>query len=114
VSVKLLTVAACALVDTDGRVLLAQRPAGKSMVERVRTSNDSPVCTISNVSRPARRPPTVMANVPASTFFSTGWVGLNPPHVRMAGATTASTTDATLRSSSDSRFGLKRRRRHSG
>ena len=30
-SVKLLTVAACALVDTDGRVLLAQRPAGKSM-----------------------------------------------------------------------------------
>jgi len=31
VSVKLLTVAACALVDTDGRVLLAQRPAGKPM-----------------------------------------------------------------------------------
>ena len=31
-SVKLLTVAACALVDTDGRVLLAQRPAGKPMV----------------------------------------------------------------------------------
>ena len=30
-SVKLLTVAACALVDTDGRVLLAQRPAGKPM-----------------------------------------------------------------------------------
>jgi len=29
--VKLLTVAACALVDTDGRVLLAQRPAGKLM-----------------------------------------------------------------------------------
>jgi 8-oxo-dGTP diphosphatase len=29
--VKLLTVAACALVDTDGRVLLAQRPAGKPM-----------------------------------------------------------------------------------
>ena len=28
---KLLTVAACALVDTDGRVLLAQRPAGKLM-----------------------------------------------------------------------------------
>ena len=28
---KLLTVAACALVDTDGRVLLAQRPAGKPM-----------------------------------------------------------------------------------
>jgi 8-oxo-dGTP diphosphatase len=31
VSLKLLTVAACALVDTDGRVLLAQRPAGKPM-----------------------------------------------------------------------------------
>jgi 8-oxo-dGTP diphosphatase len=29
--VKLLTVAACALVDTDGRVLLGQRPAGKPM-----------------------------------------------------------------------------------
>jgi 8-oxo-dGTP diphosphatase len=29
--VKLLTVAACALVDADGRVLLAQRPAGKPM-----------------------------------------------------------------------------------
>jgi 8-oxo-dGTP diphosphatase len=29
--VKLLTVAARALVDTDGRVLLAQRPAGKPM-----------------------------------------------------------------------------------
>ena len=28
---KLLTVAACALVDTDGRVLLGQRPAGKPM-----------------------------------------------------------------------------------
>ena len=28
---KLLTVAACALVDADGRVLLAQRPAGKPM-----------------------------------------------------------------------------------
>ena len=28
---KLLTVAACALVDTDGRVLLAQRPRGKPM-----------------------------------------------------------------------------------
>ena len=28
---KLLTVAACALVDTDGRVLLAQRAAGKPM-----------------------------------------------------------------------------------
>jgi 8-oxo-dGTP diphosphatase len=31
VSVKLVLVAACALVDADGRVLLAQRPAGKSM-----------------------------------------------------------------------------------
>ena len=30
-SVKLLTVAACALVDADGRVLLAQRPTGKPM-----------------------------------------------------------------------------------
>ena len=30
-SIKLVLVAACALVDTDGRVLLAQRPAGKSM-----------------------------------------------------------------------------------
>ena len=28
---KLLLVAACALVDADGRVLLAQRPAGKPM-----------------------------------------------------------------------------------
>jgi 8-oxo-dGTP diphosphatase len=28
---KLLLVAACALIDADGRVLLAQRPAGKSM-----------------------------------------------------------------------------------
>ena len=28
---KLLTVAACALVDADGRVLLAQRPTGKPM-----------------------------------------------------------------------------------
>ena len=28
---KLLTVAACALVDTDGRILLARRPAGKPM-----------------------------------------------------------------------------------
>jgi 8-oxo-dGTP diphosphatase len=28
---KLLLVAACALVDADGRVLIAQRPAGKSM-----------------------------------------------------------------------------------
>jgi 8-oxo-dGTP diphosphatase len=31
VSVKLVLVAACALVDPDGRVLLAQRPDGKSM-----------------------------------------------------------------------------------
>jgi 8-oxo-dGTP diphosphatase len=31
VSVKLVLVAACALVDVDGRVLLAQRPAGKPM-----------------------------------------------------------------------------------
>jgi 8-oxo-dGTP diphosphatase len=31
VSAKLLLVAACALVDVDGRVLLAQRPAGKTM-----------------------------------------------------------------------------------
>ena len=31
VSVKLVLVAACALIDPDGRVLLAQRPAGKSM-----------------------------------------------------------------------------------
>ncbi len=30
-SVKLVLVAACALIDTDGRVLLAQRPAGKSL-----------------------------------------------------------------------------------
>ena len=29
---KLLLVAACALVDADGRVLIAQRPAGKPMV----------------------------------------------------------------------------------
>lgn len=28
---KMLLVAACALVDADGRVLLAQRPAGKNM-----------------------------------------------------------------------------------
>ena len=28
---KLITVAACALVDSDGRVLLAQRPPGKPM-----------------------------------------------------------------------------------
>jgi 8-oxo-dGTP diphosphatase len=31
VSIKTVLVAACALVDADGRVLLAQRPAGKSM-----------------------------------------------------------------------------------
>jgi 8-oxo-dGTP diphosphatase len=31
VSVKTLLVAACALVDADGRVLIAERPAGKSM-----------------------------------------------------------------------------------
>jgi 8-oxo-dGTP diphosphatase len=31
VSVKLVLVAACALVDSDGRVLLAQRPAGRPM-----------------------------------------------------------------------------------
>jgi 8-oxo-dGTP diphosphatase len=31
VSVKIVLVAACALVDPDGRVLLAQRPDGKSM-----------------------------------------------------------------------------------
>ena len=30
-SVKIVLVAACALVDTDGRVLIAQRPAGKLM-----------------------------------------------------------------------------------
>ena len=30
-SIKLVLVAACALIDTDGRVLLAERPAGKSM-----------------------------------------------------------------------------------
>ncbi|MBV9349112.1 MAG: 8-oxo-dGTP diphosphatase MutT [Pseudolabrys sp.] len=30
-SAKLVLVAACALVDADGRVLLAQRPAGKPM-----------------------------------------------------------------------------------
>jgi 8-oxo-dGTP diphosphatase len=29
--VKLVSVAACALIDADGRVLLAQRPQGKSM-----------------------------------------------------------------------------------
>jgi len=31
VSAKLVLVAACALIDTDGRVLIAQRPEGKSM-----------------------------------------------------------------------------------
>jgi 8-oxo-dGTP diphosphatase len=31
VSVKLVLVAACALIDLDGRVLIAQRPPGKSM-----------------------------------------------------------------------------------
>jgi 8-oxo-dGTP diphosphatase len=31
VSLKTLLVAACALIDADGRVLLAERPAGKSM-----------------------------------------------------------------------------------
>jgi len=31
VSVKLVLVAACALVDVDGRVLIAQRPPGKAM-----------------------------------------------------------------------------------
>ena len=30
-SVKLVLVAACALIDADGRVLIAQRPAGKVM-----------------------------------------------------------------------------------
>jgi 8-oxo-dGTP diphosphatase len=30
-AVKIITVAACALVDADGRVLLAQRPEGKPM-----------------------------------------------------------------------------------
>ncbi len=30
-SVKLLLVAACALIDVDGRVLIAERPAGKAM-----------------------------------------------------------------------------------
>lgn len=30
-SVRLVLVAACALIDTDGRVLIAQRPQGKSM-----------------------------------------------------------------------------------
>jgi 8-oxo-dGTP diphosphatase len=31
VSVKLILVAACALIDVDGRVLIAQRPPGKPM-----------------------------------------------------------------------------------
>jgi 8-oxo-dGTP diphosphatase len=31
VSVRIVLVAACALIDPDGRVLLAQRPPGKSM-----------------------------------------------------------------------------------
>jgi 8-oxo-dGTP diphosphatase len=31
VSFKLVLVAACALIDTDGRVLIAQRPAGRPM-----------------------------------------------------------------------------------
>src|SRR5215203_6853441 len=31
VSIKLILVAACALVDADGRVLLTERPAGKPM-----------------------------------------------------------------------------------
>ncbi len=31
-SAKIVLVAACALVDADGRVLIAQRPAGKPMV----------------------------------------------------------------------------------
>jgi 8-oxo-dGTP diphosphatase len=30
-SVKVVLVAACALIDADGRVLIAERPAGKSM-----------------------------------------------------------------------------------
>ena len=30
-SIKIVLVAACAIVDADGRVLLAQRPAGKAM-----------------------------------------------------------------------------------
>ena len=30
-SIKLVLVAACALLDADGRVLIAQRPAGKTM-----------------------------------------------------------------------------------
>src|SRR6267142_716790 len=31
VTVKIVLVAACALIDADGRVLIAQRPAGRSM-----------------------------------------------------------------------------------
>jgi 8-oxo-dGTP diphosphatase len=31
VSLKVVLVAACALIDADGRVLIAERPAGKSM-----------------------------------------------------------------------------------
>jgi 8-oxo-dGTP diphosphatase len=31
VNVKVVLVAACALIDADGRVLIAERPAGKSM-----------------------------------------------------------------------------------
>jgi 8-oxo-dGTP diphosphatase len=31
VSIKIVLVAACALIDADGRVLLAQRPEGKTM-----------------------------------------------------------------------------------
>jgi 8-oxo-dGTP diphosphatase len=31
VSVKVVLVAACALIDVDGRVLIAERPAGRSM-----------------------------------------------------------------------------------
>jgi 8-oxo-dGTP diphosphatase len=31
VAAKIVLVAACALLDADGRVLIAQRPAGKSM-----------------------------------------------------------------------------------
>ena len=31
VSVKIVLVAACALIDADGRVLIAQRPAGRQM-----------------------------------------------------------------------------------
>jgi 8-oxo-dGTP diphosphatase len=31
VSIKLVLVVACALIDADGRVLLAERPAGRSM-----------------------------------------------------------------------------------